>query len=172
MLLLSIIIRQSWRPIDACIFCDLTFAMLINLKNVVPLTWWGGIFLWKFLQRMGFGSRWKDWVSILLSTSTTTTSLNGSRSAWFSDGRGLAPSTKEIRCHRCSSSLHLNLYKKNLGLAVEHGTLYDICCAAERSKIETKLVCGWCSDFYQPLTWRHSHHKATPRYLLQRSWGS
>lgn len=38
---------------------------------------------------MGFGIRWCGWVSILLSTASTSIMLNGARGPWFRHFRGL-----------------------------------------------------------------------------------
>jgi hypothetical protein len=39
-------------------------------------------FLMEVLQQFGFGARWRGWVSFLLSTSSSTIMLNGSRGEW------------------------------------------------------------------------------------------
>jgi hypothetical protein len=38
--------------------------------------------LMEVLQQFGFGARWRGWVSFLLSTSSSTIMLNGSRGEW------------------------------------------------------------------------------------------
>ena len=48
---------------------------------------------WDYLQEvmraMGFGRRWCNWISILMSTTTTSVFLNGSRGKWFKHYNGL-----------------------------------------------------------------------------------
>jgi hypothetical protein len=46
-------------------------------------------FLLEVLHHMGFGTRWCSWVSILLSTASTSVLLNGSRGSWFKHFTGL-----------------------------------------------------------------------------------
>ncbi|CAN6253637.1 unnamed protein product [Urochloa humidicola] len=46
-------------------------------------------FLMEVLQQLGFGSRWRYWVSSLLSTSSSTVLLNGVPGQWFTHSRGL-----------------------------------------------------------------------------------
>jgi hypothetical protein len=41
------------------------------------------------MQVVGFGQRWREWMSILFSTATSTTLLNGQRGPTFSHGRGV-----------------------------------------------------------------------------------
>jgi hypothetical protein len=46
-------------------------------------------FLLEVLHCFGFGARWRNWISILLSTSSTSVLLNGARGKWFNHFRGL-----------------------------------------------------------------------------------
>ncbi|WVZ55170.1 hypothetical protein U9M48_005869 [Paspalum notatum var. saurae] len=46
-------------------------------------------YLLEVLQRMGFGVRWRAWVSILLKSATSSVLLNGVRGNSFQHGRGL-----------------------------------------------------------------------------------
>jgi mannosylglycoprotein endo-beta-mannosidase len=46
-------------------------------------------FLMEVMQQMGFGNKWRSWISILLSTSSTVVMLNGSRGQWYNHFRGL-----------------------------------------------------------------------------------
>ncbi|WVZ55635.1 LOW QUALITY PROTEIN: hypothetical protein U9M48_006273, partial [Paspalum notatum var. saurae] len=46
-------------------------------------------YLLEVLQQMGFGNRWRDWVSILLRTANSAVLLNGDRGDYFQHGRGL-----------------------------------------------------------------------------------
>jgi hypothetical protein len=46
-------------------------------------------YLLEVLQRMGFGAKWRSWVSILLPTRSTTILLHGARGQWFDHFRGL-----------------------------------------------------------------------------------
>jgi hypothetical protein len=41
------------------------------------------------LEQFGFGSRWRGWVSALLSTASTAVLLNGYRGKWFKHFAGL-----------------------------------------------------------------------------------
>ena len=46
-------------------------------------------YLQEVLQQMGFGARWRAWVSILLGKSSSTVLLNGKRGKWFKHKLGL-----------------------------------------------------------------------------------
>jgi len=46
-------------------------------------------YLMETLSRMGFGPRWRAWVTILLSTASTSVLLNGGRGKWFKHKTGL-----------------------------------------------------------------------------------
>jgi mannosylglycoprotein endo-beta-mannosidase len=46
-------------------------------------------FLMEVLTRFGFGPRWRSWVSTLLSSSSTSITLNGARGQWYKHFRGL-----------------------------------------------------------------------------------
>jgi hypothetical protein len=46
-------------------------------------------FLLEVLQRLGFGSRWRAWVTALISTTSSAVFVNGSKGEWFRHGRGL-----------------------------------------------------------------------------------
>ncbi|CAN6171901.1 unnamed protein product [Urochloa humidicola] len=46
-------------------------------------------YLMEVLQQLGFGSRWRGWVTAILSTASTSILLNGSRGGWFKHYAGL-----------------------------------------------------------------------------------
>lgn len=46
-------------------------------------------YLMEVMQQLGFGSRWRAWVSPLLSSASTAILLNGSRGNWFHHFAGL-----------------------------------------------------------------------------------
>jgi hypothetical protein len=46
-------------------------------------------FLLEVLQNFGFGARWRNWISILPSASSSSVLLNGSRGPWFNHFNGL-----------------------------------------------------------------------------------
>jgi hypothetical protein len=46
-------------------------------------------YLLKLLLHRGFPSRWRNWISLLLSTSSSSISLNGTRGPWIRHKRGL-----------------------------------------------------------------------------------
>jgi mannosylglycoprotein endo-beta-mannosidase len=46
-------------------------------------------FLMEVMQQFGFGAKWRNWVSILLSSSSSSVILNGSRGPWFRHFDGL-----------------------------------------------------------------------------------
>lgn len=46
-------------------------------------------YLMEVMQQMGFGWRWREWITILLSTSSTAILLNGARGRWYKHFRGL-----------------------------------------------------------------------------------
>jgi hypothetical protein len=41
------------------------------------------------LQQMGFGDRWRGWVSTLLATTSSAVLVNGSRGRWYKHYSGL-----------------------------------------------------------------------------------
>jgi len=45
--------------------------------------------LQEVLQQMGFGQRWRAWVTTLLATSSSSVLLNGARGKWFKHKTGL-----------------------------------------------------------------------------------
>jgi hypothetical protein len=46
-------------------------------------------YLMEVLEHFGFGVRWRGWISCLLSSSSTSILLNGSRGNWYKHFRGL-----------------------------------------------------------------------------------
>ena len=48
-----------------------------------------GVFLDKVLERKGFGSRWRSWISGCLATSTFSVIVNGEPKSWFHGERGV-----------------------------------------------------------------------------------
>lgn len=46
-------------------------------------------YLMEVLEHFGFGNRWREWVSALPSSASTTVLLNGSRGSWFRHYTGL-----------------------------------------------------------------------------------
>ena len=46
-------------------------------------------FLLEVLDRMGFGHRWRAWITTLLASASSTVLLNGTRGRWFSHNTGL-----------------------------------------------------------------------------------
>ena len=46
-------------------------------------------FLLEVLDRMGFGHRWRAWITTLLASASSTVLLNGTRGRWFSHSTGL-----------------------------------------------------------------------------------
>ena len=48
-------------------------------------------YLMEVLEHMGFGAKWRGWISTLLSTASTSVLLNGVRGKWFKHRVGLRP---------------------------------------------------------------------------------
>ena len=46
-------------------------------------------YLLEVLTQMGFGAKWRAWVSILLGSTSSAVFLNGARGKWFKHRRGL-----------------------------------------------------------------------------------
>lgn len=46
-------------------------------------------FLLELMQHLGFGPKWRAWVTILLKTTSSAVLINGARGSWFQHGRGL-----------------------------------------------------------------------------------
>ena len=40
-------------------------------------------YLMEVLEKMGFGVKWRSWVTTLISTASTSVLLNGGRGMWF-----------------------------------------------------------------------------------------
>ena len=61
--------------------------MKLDIHKAFDTVHWG--YLLEILQALGFGQRWREWISILLRTSTSTPMLNGRQGATFSHARGV-----------------------------------------------------------------------------------
>jgi len=61
--------------------------MKLDIHKAFDTVHWG--YLLEILQALGFGQRWREWISILLRTSTSTPLLNGRQGAAFSHARGV-----------------------------------------------------------------------------------
>lgn len=46
-------------------------------------------YLMEVLEQMGFGWRWREWITMLLSSGSTAVMLNGARGRWYKHFRGL-----------------------------------------------------------------------------------
>ena len=75
------VIRQAHLKKSPMLFLKLDIAKAFDSLN------WG--FLLRVLERMGFGQRWRDIVSLLLASSSSRIMLNGSLGKQFSHRRGL-----------------------------------------------------------------------------------
>lgn len=67
-------------------------------------------FLLEVLDRMGFGTRWRSWVSILLASASSSVLLNGARGRWFRHKNGLRQGDPPITdaVHTCNGASTLN----------------------------------------------------------------
>lgn len=74
-------IKEFYRKKQPALFLKLDIA-----KAFDSLRW---DYLMEVLEQMGFGARWRGWVSTLLSTSSTAILLNGSRGQWYKHYTGL-----------------------------------------------------------------------------------
>jgi len=61
--------------------------MKLDIHKAFDMVHWG--YLLEILQALGLGRRWREWISILLRTSTSTPMLNGRQGATFSHARGV-----------------------------------------------------------------------------------
>ena len=61
--------------------------MKLDIHKAFDLVNWG--YLLEILQALGFGPRWREWISILFRTSTSTALLNGRQGPTFSHARGV-----------------------------------------------------------------------------------
>lgn len=64
-----------------------TLFLKLDIKKAFDSVRWD--YLMEVQQEMGFGVRWRYWVTTLLSTATTSILLNGSRGSWFRHRTGL-----------------------------------------------------------------------------------
>lgn len=65
----------------------LTLFMKLDIAKAFDIVWWD--FLQEVLQQLGFGHRWRTWVTTFLATSASSVRLNGARGKWFKDRTGL-----------------------------------------------------------------------------------
>jgi hypothetical protein len=63
------------------------FLKLDILKAFDSMRW---DFLMEVLQQFGFGAKWRNWISVLLSSCSSSVLLNGSRGPWFRHFAGKA----------------------------------------------------------------------------------
>lgn len=89
------LIRALHQQKQPCLFLKLDIA-----KAFDSVRW---DFLMEVLEAFGFGPRWRSWVTILLSSSSTAVLLNGSRSRVEIGLGTLLGFGKGIRCHLCCS---------------------------------------------------------------------
>jgi hypothetical protein len=61
--------------------------MKLDIHKAFDTVNWG--YLLEILQALGFGPRWREWISILFRTSTSTALLNGLQGPTFSHARGV-----------------------------------------------------------------------------------
>jgi hypothetical protein len=66
----------------------LALFMKLDIHKAFDTVSWS--YLLDVLQALGFGQRWREWVSILLRTATSRVVLNGRHGPNFSHGRGPA----------------------------------------------------------------------------------
>lgn len=64
-----------------------TIFLKLDIKKAFDSVRWD--YLIEVLHQMGFGPRWREWITILLSTATTSVLLNGARGKWFRHRIGL-----------------------------------------------------------------------------------
>lgn len=61
--------------------------MKLDIAKAFDSVWWD--YLLEVLEHFGFGWKWREWITILLASSSTSILLNGSRGLWYKHHRGL-----------------------------------------------------------------------------------
>jgi hypothetical protein len=92
--------------------------MKLDIHKVFDTVNWG--YLLETLQALGFGTRWREWVSILFHTSSSTALLNGRRGPSFSHARGVRQGDPLFPI---LFILAMDPLQRLLDLATQHGIL-------------------------------------------------
>lgn len=74
----------------------------LDIVRVFDLVSWS--FLFQILSHLGFGPRWREWISILLSMASTRVLVNGVPSTLFLTPEAYAKAICSRRCFSLSSS--------------------------------------------------------------------
>lgn len=102
-------------------------------------------YMMEVLQQFGFGSRWRNWVSILCSTATISILLNGTSGRWFMHHRGLRagwPSAPDV--FHFSNGTPAEAAKPSNSTGCPHSN------SAQGCQFENKSFCWWCCNLCQP----------------------
>lgn len=76
----------------------------LDIAKAFDMVSWS--FLLQILQHNGVGPRWRDWLSLLLSTVSTKVLLNGVPGQQIQLARGLRQGTRYRPCYSCSSWMY------------------------------------------------------------------
>ena len=83
-----------------------TLLLKLDIAKAFDTVRWD--FLLEVLERMGFGCRWRAWVTILLASASSTLFLNGPRGRWFKHRTGLRQGV-----HSCNGAVATHATKGN-----------------------------------------------------------
>jgi len=103
-------------------------------------------YLQEVLEQLGFGQRWRKWVTTLLATSTSTVLLNGARGRWFKHRTGVRQGDplSPMLFILAMEPLQLMLNK-----ATEQGKLTPIC--NRKAKLRISLFADDAAIFLNPV---------------------
>ena len=104
-------------------------------------------YLQEVMQQMGFGSRWRSWVTTLLGTATSSVLLNGSRGKWFKHKTGLRQGDPLSPMLFILAMEPLQLMLKR---ATAEGLLSPIC--NRNARIRISLYADDAAIFLNPIT--------------------
>jgi hypothetical protein len=104
------------------------FVKLDIFKAFDSVSW---AYLLEILEHLGFGTRWREWISLALSTASSRILLNGIPGNPIKHERGLGKVTPS---HPCYSSLPWTPLQRILHIATEKGVFHPISAQAKGIK--------------------------------------
>jgi hypothetical protein len=103
-------------------------------------------YLLEVLQALGFGPRWREWISILFRTATSRVLLNGQQGPSFSHGRGVRQGDP---LSPMLFILAMDPLQRLLDMATQHGVLTPL--PASTARWRTSLYADDAAIFINPL---------------------